>query len=168
VTLLLVGVVGCTAEPGTEPAGRAAPAGSPPAAADPAPAAPDPPPLAAAAVRTPSAVAVACDQVEEALIDAVARYEVLALAEDGLGSGDRTAAWTDMGEAMDRAALSAGTVPGLAAGTVPGLAAAAAPAMAEVAALRDGLAFRTTLDEDDAEPWRDARDRLEAWCDGQD
>jgi hypothetical protein len=177
LTLLLAGVGGCTVEPDAEPAAMASSTGAAatvtvtvtaapdpaPAAPDPAPAAPDPaapPPMTVAAVRTPSAVGLACAAVEEAVIDAVARYEVQALAEDGVGGGNRTAAWSDMGEAMDRAVREAAAV--------PGLAAAAAPAMAEVAALRDGMAARTTLDEDDAEPWRDARDRLETWCDGQD
>jgi hypothetical protein len=135
------------------------PAHPDPAHPDPA----DPPPVAltVAAVRTPSATAVACRAVEDALADAVARYEVQALAEDGLaGGGDRTAAWTDMGKAMERAVREAGAA--------PGLAAAAAPVVAELAALRDGMAVRTDLDEEDAEPWRDARDRLEDWCDGHD
>lgn len=146
------------------------PATTDPAAPDPAapdPAAPDPvpgplptPPGTAAAVRPPSATAAACEAVEEALADAVVRYEVEALAEDGLGGGDRTAAWTDMGEALDRAAREAGAA--------PGLADAAAPALAEIAALRDGMAARPALDEDDAQPWRDARNRLEAWCDDRD
>ena len=106
-------------------------------------------------------MALACDAVQEALADGVVRYEVQALSEEGLSGGvDRTAAWTDMGTAMDAAA-------GAAAG-VPGLAAAAAPAMSELDALRDGMATRTDLDEDDAGPWRTARNQLESWCDGQD
>jgi hypothetical protein len=133
-----------------------------PAQPDPVPAQPDPapaPPAAAPADPTPSAVAVACAAVDDELTDAVIRYEVQALAEDGPGGGDRAAAGRDMSAALDRARQAAGTV--------PGLAEAAAPAMAEAAALRDGMATRPELDEEDAEPWRDARDRLEAWCEGQ-
>jgi hypothetical protein len=61
---------------------------------------------------------------------------------------------------MDRAAREAGSV--------PGLAAAAAPAVAELGALRDGMAVRQDLEEDDAGPWRVARDRLESWCEARD
>ncbi|GAB3360961.1 hypothetical protein [Modestobacter lapidis] len=163
VTLLLAGVAGCTTQPATAPVGQALPATGPAAAPDPAPAAPDPAPpapLTAAAARTPSAMAVACADVEKALTGGVARYEVQALAEEGLGGGgSRAAAELEMDAALDRA--------GRAAGAVPGLAAAAAPAMTELAILRDGLAVRADLDEDDAGPWRDARDLLETWCDAQ-
>lgn len=215
LAVLLTGVAGCTAEPGTVPTAQvssappqvavatvtaaapvpatvtvtAAPDPVPappdpaqagpdpaPAAQDPAPAGPDTapgpagpdtapepalPPLAPFAARTPSAVTLACDAVQEALADGVIRYEVQALSEEGLSGGvDRTAAWTDMGTAMENAALASGGV--------PGLAAAAAPAMAELDALRDGMAARTDLDEDDAGPWRTARNQLESWCDSQD
>jgi hypothetical protein len=114
------------------------------------------PPFPGAATRTLSATALACAAVEEELTDAVIRYEVQALAEEGPGGGDRAAAGADMDAAVQRARVEAGTV--------SGLAAAAAPAMAEAVALRDGLAVREDLDEEDAEAWRDARDRLEAWC----
>ena len=185
---LLAAASGCTTE--AEPASRTAPAtasgpapGTPPAEPDTAPAPPDPAPappdpapappdpapappdpepapsFPAAATRTPSATDLACDAVEEELTDAVIRYEVQALAEQGPGGGDRAAAGADMTAAMDRARAEAGAV--------PGLAAAAAPAMAEVVALRDGMAVREVLDEEDAEAWRDARDRLEAWCEEQ-
>jgi hypothetical protein len=187
--LTVLVLAGCTAEPGAESAGEASvvtgavatvtvtaapdpvPAGPDPAPAapDPAPAAPDPaapdraggPPMTVAAARTPSAMALACAAVEEALTDAVVRYEVQALAEDGLaGGGDRAGAAADMDAAMDRAARESGRV--------PGLTDAAAPVMVEVARLRDGLWVRTDLDEDDAGPWRDARDRLESWCESRD
>jgi hypothetical protein len=144
------------ARPDTAPAG-------PDTAPTPAdrPALPDLAPFTAAAARTPSAVALACDAVQEALADGVVRYEVQALSEEGLSGGvDRSAAWTDMGTAMENAARAAAGV--------PGLAAAAAPAMTELAALRDGMTARTDLDEDDAGPWRAARNELESWCDGQD
>ncbi len=176
-------LAGCTAPTGTEPAARGTTVTVPvvtatvtatvtvppdPASAAPDPAAPDPAPpdpahrdpapapLTVAAARTPGPTALACRAVDEALADAVVRYEVQALAEDGFGGGDRAAAWADMGEAMDRAVRAADAV--------PGLPAAAAPVVAELAALRDGMAARTDLDEEDAEPWRDARDRLEDWC----
>jgi hypothetical protein len=204
LALLLTGLAGCTAEPGTELAAQATTAPPPatapavatvtatvtvtagpypapaepdtgpaaqdpaPAEQDPAPAAPDlapepaaPPllPPAAAAARTPSAVTLGCDAVQESLADAVIRYEVQALSEDGVSGRDRSAARADMGTAMDAAVRAAVGV--------PGLAAAAAPALAELTALRDGMATRADLDEGDAEPWRAARNRLESWCDGQ-
>lgn len=185
VLVLLAGAAGCTAQPDDEPPAEAAatgavvtvtatvtataapvPAAPDPAAPDPAapdPAAPDPaasPRLTVAAARTPSPTALACTAVQEALTDAVARYEVQALAEDGLGSGDRAAAGEEMTAAMDRAVREAGRV--------PGLAVAAAPAVAELGELRDGMAVREDLDEDDAGPWREARDRLEGWCEARD
>ena len=218
LAVLLVGVAGCTAEPGTVPTAQVSsvpppaavatvtapapvtatvtvtaapdPVPAPPdpahAGPDPAPAAPDPaparpdtapeparpdtapepadlPPLSpftAAAERTPSAVALACDAVQEALADGVIRYEVQALSEEGLSGGDRSAAWADIGTAMDDAARAAGGV--------PGLAAAAAPAMTELTALRDGMSTRPHLDEEDAAPWRVARKELRSWCAGQD
>jgi hypothetical protein len=149
--------------------GHAAPDPAP-AAPDPAPAGPDPAPepaeppppapVTVAAAETPSAVAQACDAVQEALADGVIRYEVQALSESGVSGGDRTAAYADMSTAIDDAALAADDV--------PGLAAAASPAITELVVLRDGMAVRVTLDEDDAAPWRLARNELESWCDGQD
>jgi len=189
LTVLLAGATGCTSATDAETTAQESamtgpvvtatvtatvtaaaapdPAAPDPAAPDPAapdPAAPDPapvptPPMTVAAVSTPSATTVACDAVEEEMADAVVRYEVQALSEDGVSGGDRTAAWTDMDQALDRATQEAGAV--------PGLADAAAPALAEIAALRDGLSVRITLVAADADPWRDARDLLETWCDGQ-
>jgi hypothetical protein len=210
LTVLLAGVAGCTAEPGTVPTAQvssappvpvatvtapapttatvtvtAAPDAAPappdpahagpdpaPAAPDPAPAGPDPAPapadlpslpppapFTAAAAETPSATALACDAVLEALADGVIRYEVQALSEEGVSGGDRGDAWTDMTTALQDAARAANSV--------PGLAAAAAPAMAELAALRDGMATRTDLDEEDAALFRQARNELESWCDAQ-
>jgi hypothetical protein len=106
-----------------------------------------------------SPVVAACADVVDALTDAVARYEVEALSE-GAGGGDRTAAASDMRTAWQRARDAA-------ARGGAGLPGAAAPALAAVTALHDGLATRETLDESDADPWRDARETLQAWCRGQ-
>ena len=104
-----------------------------------------------------SPVARACDSVVESLTDAVARYEVAALAEGG-GAGDRLSAAAEMLVAVEQARREAGTQ---AAAGLPG---AAGPAVAAVLELHDGLGTRAVLDEDDAAGWRAARDRLESWC----
>ncbi|MGY1661854.1 hypothetical protein ACI78Q_11615 [Geodermatophilus sp. SYSU D00705] len=182
VVLVLSGCTGEAVEPaaGTSPA-TAAPEPAPPdpappdpappdpAPADPAPADPAPDPAAVAAAEsevaareasvTVSPVVAACDEVVEELTDAVTRYEVEALSE-GAGGGDRSAAAADMRAAWQQAedAAQRGGA---------GLSAAAAPAMAAVTVLHDGLAVRVTLDESDADPWRDARESLQAWCRAQ-
>jgi hypothetical protein len=144
-----------------------------PAPPDPAP--PDPAPPDPGAVRpdagepeevapvpasvTSSPMAVACADAVAALTDAVTAYETEALAEGG-GGGDRAAAAADMRAAWERARAA---VDRMGAG-LPG---AAAPAMAAVTALHDGLGTRSTLDESDADPWRDAREILQDWCRAQ-
>jgi hypothetical protein len=163
-----------------EPAAPDRPPGSP-AQADPAPPDPAPPDPAAprpaspapgaveeaaqeeaaraAAADAASPMAVACAEVVEALSDAVVSYEVVALAEGG-GSGDRTTAATEMRAAWEQARAAADRGGG-------GLPAAAAPAMAAVTGLHDGLATRATLDESDADAWRDAKEALQDWCAAQ-
>jgi hypothetical protein len=158
------------APPDPAPPDPAPPDPAPPdTAPDPAPpdTAPDPAAAAAAASEeaaraasvTVSPVVAACDDVVEALTDAVTRYEVEALSE-GAGGGDRTATAADMRAAWEQARAAADR--GGAA-----LSAAAAPAMTEVTVLHDGLAVRVTLDESDADPWRDARETLQDWCRAQ-
>jgi hypothetical protein len=177
VVAVLCGCSGETVDPaaGTSAATAAPDPASPdPAPPDPAPPDPAPPdtapdPAAVAAAEseeaaraasvTESPVVVACDDVVEALTDAVARYEVEALSE-GAGGGDRAAAAADMRAAWQQAWAAADR-------GGAGLPGAAAPAMSEVTALHDGLATRATLDESDADPWRDARETLQDWCRAQ-
>ncbi|MGY1636005.1 hypothetical protein ACI78V_05035 [Geodermatophilus sp. SYSU D00742] len=159
------------APPDPAPPDPAPPDPAPPDPAPPDPAPPDPAPdpgaVAAAeseeaareASVTVSPTAVACADVVDALTDAVARYEVAALAEGG-GGGNRAAAAAEMRTAWRRAQEAANRVGG-------GLPAAAAPAMAAVTVLHDGLATRVTLDESDADQWRDAREALQEWCRAQ-
>jgi hypothetical protein len=103
-------------------------------------------------------VIAACDAVLDRLTDAVIRYEVQALAEQGPGGGSREAAAADMTAELTDARSAAGAV--------AGMSAAAAPAMTEIEELRDGMSGRTELSEEDAGPWRDARDQLKSWCEG--
>jgi len=159
------------APPDPAPPDPAPPDPAPPDPAPPDPAPPDPAPPApdeaavdggpsgdaqAAASDGESPMAVACDDVIDAMTEAVISYETLALAEGG-GGGNREAtaaemrtAWYQAQEAADRMGA--------------GLPSAAQPALTEITALHDGLATRQVLDESDADPWRDARDELESWC----
>ncbi|MFW3170830.1 hypothetical protein [Geodermatophilus sp. CPCC 206100] len=108
---------------------------------------------------TVSPMRAACADLVQALTDAVAAYEVAALAEGG-GGGDRSASAARMRTAWRQAEAAA-------ARGGAGLPAAAAPAMAAVTVLHDGLATRATLDESDADRWRDAREDLQDWCRAQ-
>jgi hypothetical protein len=169
---------GCSDEnaadaPVAEASSAAAPDPAPPDPAPPDPAPPDPAAAdpegveaaeraeaaQAAASVTVSPIAVACDDVVAALTDAVLSYEVVALAEGG-GGGDRLSAAAEMRTAWSRAREAADVVGA-------GLPAAAAPALAAVTALHDGLGTRATLDESDADAWREAREGLQDWCRAQ-
>ena len=181
--IAVLGLAGCDQEGAALAASSATPAPDP---AAPDPAAPDPGAADAAESErasgarayahaesgSGSAAAVAgagsggpvtrsCDEVVDALTDAVARYEVAALAE-GAGAGDRLSAAAEMLAAVERARREAGTQ------AAAGLPAAAGPAVATVIELHDGLGTRGVLDEDDAAGWRAARDRLESWCASRD
>ena len=186
--IAVLGLAGCDQQGGALAASSTA-AAPDPAAPDPAapdPAAPDPgAPDAAESERASGArayahaesgsgsaaavagagsggpVARSCDEVVDALTDAVARYEVAALAE-GAGAGDRLSAAAEMLAAVERARREAATQ------AAAGLPAAAGPAVATVIELHDGLGTRGVLDEDDAAGWRAARDRLESWCASRD
>jgi hypothetical protein len=162
--------------PDPAPPDPAPPDPAPPDPAPPDPASPDPaPPDPAAPEQAPpdaeeaegeaaqeavpvtaSPMAVACADVVAGLNDVVVTYEGLALAE-GAGGGDRVAAAAEMRAAWQRARAAADRMGA-------GLPEAAAPALAAATALHDGLGTRATLDESDADPWRDAREALQRWC----